>query len=123
MNMKLSTKNVATLLVAASLAAAAPGISQLTVSKKRRESRFDRLLQRHDRKGELRAELLSMSAQDFRQAIRTTSLDTLINQSGMGTKRAFRMALVGRLRDELLSRGWTRARIERYVLIRAVRMA
>ena len=121
--MKLSTKNVATLLVAASLAAAAPGISQLTVSKKRRESRFDRLLQRHDRKGELRAELLSMSAQDFRQAIRTASLDTLISQSGMGTKRAFRMALVGRLRDELLSRGWTRARIERYVLIRAVRMA
>ena len=123
MIMKLSTKTVATLLVTASLAAAVPGLSQLSTPKKRRESQFDRLLQRHDRKGELRAEILGMDAYAFRQAIRTQSLDELIVQCGIGSKRAFRMALVGMLRDELLNRGWTRARIDRYVLVRAVRLA
>lgn len=123
MNMKLTTKTVATLLVASSIAAAVPGISQLPISKKRRESQFDKLLQRHDRKGEIRAELLGMSAYDFRQTMRTKNLEQLITESGMGSKRAFRLALVGMLRDELLQRGWSRTRIDRYVMVRALRMA
>ena len=88
--MKLTTKTVATLLVAASIAAAVPGMSQLPTTKARRQSQFDLLLRRHDRKGELRAEIL---------------------------------ALVGMLRDELLRRGWSRTRIDRYVMLRALRMA
>lgn len=121
--MKLSTKTVSTLLVAASIAAAVPGLSQITMSKKRRESQFDRLLQRHDRKGEIRAQLLGLSAVEFRQQTRNKSLEQLISESGIGSKRAFRMALVGMLRDELLQRGWSRTRIDRYVMVRAVRMA
>ncbi len=121
--MKLSTKTVATLLVAASIAAAIPGVTQIRLTKKRRESQFDRLLQRHDRKGDIRAELLGMSAADFRFVSRTRSFDDIVKESGIGSKRAFRMALVGRLRDELLTRGWSRARIDQYVLVRAMRMA
>lgn len=121
--MKLTTKTVATLLVASSIAAAVPGLSQIVAPKKRRESQFDALLQRHDRKGAIRAELLGMSPYEFRQEMRTKNLEQLIVDSGIGSKRAFRLALVGMLRDELLQRGWSRTRIDRYVMVRAVRMA
>ncbi len=121
--MKLATKTVATLLVAASIAAAVPGLTQLRVTKRHRQSQFDRLLQRHDRKGEIRADLLGMDAVEFRQISRSQSLEEIIKASGIGSKRAFRIALVGKLRDELLSRGWSRTRIDSYVMTRAVRMA
>lgn len=121
--MKISTKTVATLLVAATVAAAIPGISQISMSKKRRESQFDKLLQRHDRKGELRAELLGITAYDLRRLLRIMSFDDVLNSCGISSKRAFRLALVGRLRDELLRRGWSRARIETYVMRRSVRLA
>ena len=48
--MKLTTKTVASLLVVTAVAAAVPGLSQITIPKKRRESQFDKLLSRHDRK-------------------------------------------------------------------------
>ncbi|MFZ1242861.1 MAG: hypothetical protein WAQ22_01825 [Candidatus Saccharimonas sp.] len=119
--MKLSTKQVTTLLVTATVAAALPGISQLVVPKKKRESQFDKLLQRHDRKGELRAEILGMSAYEFRQLRKTKSFDDIIVAAGL-SKRAFRMALVGWLRNDLKQRGWSSHRIDRYVLTRATRM-
>lgn len=121
--MKLSTKTVASLLVASTVAAAVPGLSQIPISKKRRESQFDRLLQRHDRKGELRAEILGISAYEFRKLQRTMTLDQIIHAHGIDSKRAFRMALVGMFRDELLQRGWTRTRIDTYVMRRAIRVA
>ena len=120
--MKLSTKTVASLLVASTVAAAVPGLSQIQISKKRRESQFDRLLQRHDRKGELRAEILGISAYEFRKLQRTMTLDQIIRAHGIDSKRSFRMALVGMFRDELLQRGWTRTRIDTYVMRRAIRV-
>lgn len=121
--MKLSTKTVASLLVVATVAAAVPGLSQLTVPKKRRESQFDKLLSRHDRKGEIRAELLGMTPLEFRQLSRKKSFDQIIKLSGMSSKRVFRMALVGYLRNELRQRGWTTRRIDSYVTMRAMRFA
>lgn len=121
--MKLSTKTVATLLVATTVAAAVPGLSRVTVSKRWRESRFDHLLQRHDRKGELRAELLGISPHEFRQLSRTLSLEEIIKSCGIDSVRTFRVALAGKLRDELRIRGWSRARIDTYVLRRTLRVA
>lgn len=121
--MKLSTKTVATLLVAATVAAAVPGISQVSISKLRRESQFDRLLQRHDRKGELRADILGMPARDLRRMLRTMSFDDIIKSCGIDSKRAFRLALVGKLRNELRQRGWSRSRIDTYVMRRTLRIA
>ena len=119
--MKLSTKTVASLLVVTSIAAAVPGISQLSVSKKRRESQFDKLLQRHDRKGEIRAEILGMDPLDFKQMSKKRSFEQIISSRGM-SKRAFRMALLGTLRNELKQRGWSAARIDSYVRMRSARM-
>lgn len=121
--MKLSTKTVASLLVATTVAAAVPGLGRVSLSKGRRESQFDRLLQRHDRKGELRAELLGMSAYEFRQATKMMSFEMIVKSCGIGSMRTFRIALMGKLRDELRSRGWSRSRIDMYIVRRAVRVA
>lgn len=121
--MKLSTKTIASLLVATTIAAAMPGLSRVTISKHRRESQFDRLLQRHDRKGELRAELLGLSSHEFRQLARTMSLEEIIATSGIDSARTFRIALAGKLREELRCRGWSRTRIDTYVMRRTLRLA
>lgn len=119
--MKLSTKTVASLLVVTSIAAAVPGISKLSVSKKRRDSQFDKLLQRHDRKGEIRAEILGMDPFEFKRMSKKKSFEQIISSRGM-SKRAFRMALLGYLRNELRQRGWTAAKIDSYIQMRSARM-
>ncbi len=121
--MKLSTKTVATLLVVTAAAAAAPGLSQIAIPKKRRESQFDRLLATHDRKCEIRAEILGVSPHEFRRLRRSMSMDQLIQFCGFYNKRDFRVALLGYLRNDLLQRGWSRERIDSYILTRAPRMA
>lgn len=121
--MKLSTKTVASLLVVTAVAAAVPGLSQIAVPKKRRESQFDRLLSTHDRKGEIRAQLLGVSAHEFRRMRRNMSFDQVLRVCGFYSKRDFRVALLGYLRGELIGRGWSRDKIESYIMVRAPRMA
>ena len=121
--MKLSTKTVASLLVVTAVAATVPGLSKFTIPKKRRESLYDKLLSRHDRKGVLRAEILGISPHEFKQMSKKMTFLEVIQACGLYSKRDFRLALMGRLRNELLHRGWTRSRIDTYVLMRAPRMA
>ena len=121
--MKLSTKTVASLLVVTAVAAAVPGLSQIAVPKKRRESQFDKLLQTHDRKGELRAEVLGISPHRFKQMCKKMPFEEVIRTCGLSSRRDFRIALFGCLKNELLGRGWSRAKIEAYILTRAPRMA
>ena len=122
--MKMSTKTIASLMVVTAVASAMPGASQLGVPRQRRKSQFDKLLAVHDRKGELRAEILGISALTFRQMSRTRSFaQMIVRECGIGSTRAFRLALFGRLRDELLRRGWSRAKIDAYMAARVVRAA
>lgn len=110
---KLSTKTVATLTVVTAAAAAIPGISKV-VYLGGGESQFDKLLQRHDRKYEIRADLLGISPYDLRKQLRRATFEDIIKKSGM-TPRTFRMALLGKFRNELRMRGWTTARINDYI--------
>lgn len=115
---KLSTKTIATLTVFTAAAAAMPGLSQAALNSS--QSQFDKLLQHHDHKGELRAEILNMTPHEFKKQLRHYSFDEIISKSGM-TKRTFRMALLGKLRNELRQRGWTTAKIDEYVRLRSPR--
>ncbi len=117
---KLSTKTIATLLVTTAAAATAPGISSLIDPRKSHQSQFDKLLQRHDRKGEVRAEILGMTPHEFKKLSRRMTFDDIIAKQGM-TKRIFRLALLGKLRNELRQRGWTAARIDDYMMLRLPR--
>lgn len=121
--MKLSTKAVASLLVITSVAAAIPGVSKYVTPKRKHESQFDRLLQRHDRKGELRAEILGISVHELKTLSKTKTFDQIVSHTGMGSTRTFRLALLGYLRNELKQRGWSAARIDSYVLVRVPRFA
>lgn len=119
---RLPTKTITSLLVVTAVAAAIPGISQIGRRKQKAVSQFDRLLQRHDRKGELRAEVLNMTPEVFRDAGRRMPFDRICRQAGFATPRAFRLALLGRLRHELRQRGWTAHQINGYVLARSDRI-
>ena len=120
--MKLSTKTIASLLVVTSVAAAVPGLSRISIPKKRRESMFDRLLSRHDRKGEMRAEVLGITPAEFKQLQRTKTFSQITSMSGFYSERDFRIAMMGYLRNELRARGWSAARIDSYVRMRSQRL-
>ena len=121
--MKLTTKTIASLLVVTSVAATVPGLSRISIPKKRRESMFDRLLSRHDRKGEMRSEVLGISQSEFKRLSKTKTFQQIISMYGFYSERDFRIALMGYLRNELRSRGWTSARIDSYISMRSARLA
>jgi hypothetical protein len=118
--MQISTKTLASLLVVTSVAVM-PGTTRRSRGW-RKKSRFDRLLQRHDRKGELRAELLGLSPQEFRDLQKEHSFEEVVRRHGFMNEQAFRMALLGKLREELRQRGWSAHRINTYVALRRERL-
>lgn len=121
--MKLSTKTLASLMLVTTVAAAVPGASRLMARGRYKESKFDRILQHHDRKGELRASVLGIDPMVFRDLQHRQSFVMILRHHGFASERAFRLALLGKLRDELRNRGWTRQRIDKYVETRSGRVA
>lgn len=113
--MKLSTKTLTSLMLVTTVAAALPGASRALPRQSRMQSKFDRILQHHDRKGELRAEILGIDALTFRGLLKRANFATIIRKYGFRDERAFRLALLGKLKDELASRGWSRRRVDSYV--------
>lgn len=113
---KLSTKTIATLAVVTAAAATVPGLSRVAT----KSSQFDKLLQRHDRKGEIRASILGMTPYELKKQLRRHTFEEIIKKAGM-TERTFRLALLASLRNELRSRGWTTAKIDEYIQVRSFR--
>lgn len=118
--MRIPTKTLASLLLMTAVAAAVPGIGSRAVRQK--ESQFDRILQRHDRKGELRASVLGVEPHVFRDMQKHMTFQEIAKRRGFRTIRAFRVALFGKLKNELRHRGWTSQRIERYMAARQSRV-
>jgi hypothetical protein len=118
MKKQLSTKTIATLTVVTAAAAAVPGISKAL--PRSNESQFDKLLQRHDRKCEMRAEILNIAPHELKRQLRHMNFEQVLSKAGM-TKRTFRLALLASLRNELRMRGWTTTKIDSYIQIRSPR--
>lgn len=121
--MRIATKTLASLFLVTAVAVTVPGISKLPGSKRRQESQFDRLLQRHDRKGEIRSEILGLNPLAFRDMLKKHSFEEILHKRGFANPRAFRLALLGKLRNELRQRGWTTRKIDHYVLSRRNRLS
>ena len=119
--MRISTKTLASLLLVTAVMSAAPGIGRRQNVQRRQETQFDRILQRHDRKGELRAEVLGVNTLAFREMHKKMTFAQIVRRSGFASERAFRLALLGKLKGELRQRGWTTQRIDRYVTVGGVR--
>jgi hypothetical protein len=63
-----------------------------------------------------------MTPLQFRDLQKRKTFNEIIRKSGFNTERAFRLALLGKLKDELHHRGWTMQRIEQYVAVRSPRL-
>lgn len=117
--MRLSTKAVASLTLLTAVAVASAELKRGATAK---NSRFDRILQKHDRKGELRASVLGVEPYIFRSMQRKLPFTNIVMQCGFSSIIAFRKALLARLRFELRQRGWSSHKIEHFMMSRASRV-
>ena len=117
--MKLSTKALLSSLVAASVNCL-PSRRQLITQ--REAERYEKVIEKHDRKGELRASVLGIDSPEFREKERHQSLARIVRRYGFANEQAFYLALMGKIRDELRRRGWSLRRIEAYEISRFARL-
>ncbi len=115
--MTVPTKTLATLMVLAMLTLSASGVIALAPSDKKATARQDtrqlqRLLRRHDRKLELRASVLGMTADQLKEKMKAQPLEHIIHHAGFKSQQSFHVALVGKLKDELRRRGWSDNKIQ-----------
>ena len=101
---RLSTKSIESLLIATSA-------TLKDIGADARQRHLERILQRHDRKGELRASVFGIDPLEFRALRKGYSFDEMMKIYGFRSQHEFLIALMGRLRAELLQRGWSRQRI------------
>ncbi len=102
---RLSTKTIESLMVATSA-------SLKDIGAGARQRHLERMLQHHDRKGELRASILGIDPREFRALQKGRSFDEVMKGHGFKSQHEFLIALLGWLRAELLQRGWSRHRID-----------
>lgn len=120
--MKLSTKSLSSLLLTTGSMMASMSRKARDTHRRHREERLERILQRHDRKGELRADLLGLSPIEFRYMQKKSSFEEIVRSRGFRNTYEFQRALFGKLREELIQRGWTRQKIDRFVIARSARL-
>lgn len=113
--MKIATKTLLSLLLASSTMSRQPTLGSSRLESKRDE-RLQKLLAKHDRKEELRAELFNMEPADFRQLQKKYTLNEIAHQRGFQDLKSFRYALHAKIKDELHHRGWSPKRIEERLL-------
>jgi hypothetical protein len=127
--MSIATKTLATIMLIAMLTLSATGVTALTpqdstTSKRQRDDKqLERLYKRHDRKMELRASVLGVSADELRDKLKDHNFDQIIKQSGFKDRQSFHKALIGKMKEELRSRGWDDNRVQKFVEKRLSRYA
>lgn len=112
--MKIPTKTLISLLIASATFSRQPTLgSDFLITK--RNARLERLLNHHDKKGELRAAVLNMQPADLKALQKKLTLKEIATQRGFADVKTFRRALHGKIRDELRQRGWSARRIDGYI--------
>lgn len=104
--MKLSTKSIASLLTAVKKT-----VEQSRSVPKSSLKHLERLLRRHDRKGELRASVLNLDAATFKREHRRLSSEQMAKKYGFQDIIHYLQALYARLKHELRCRGWSARRL------------
>lgn len=121
--MKIATKTLVSLLIVTVLTLSSSGMASASGSDgTRRESRIERITRRHDRKLELTADILGISTERLREELKTSNFDQVLRKHGFKTKKDFRIALFGKIKDELKKRGWSDEKIQKVVDSRLARM-
>ncbi len=77
------------------------------------EHRLERITKRHDRKMELQASVLGITPVALKEELKVSSFDQVLKKHGFKTREDFRVALSGKLKDELKKRGLSEEKIQR----------
>lgn len=124
--MKIATKALASILLIAMLSLSTVNLAGAvgeSGTSKSNERKLERIYKRHDRKMELRAAVLGMSADELKEQLKMKSFDTILNQHGFKSRQAFNTALTGKLKDELHKRGWSDEKLEKLMQKRLERLS
>lgn len=122
--MNIATKTLATIMLIAmlTLSTAQVGVAASSRSSKQREDRqLERMYRHHDKKMELRASVLGISADELREKLKSQSFEQVIKQSGFKDRKSFHTALIGKMKEELKNRGWDESRISEFMKKRSDR--
>jgi len=124
---KIATNTLATLVLIGIMSLSAVNVSALTSksadSEHQHLKRLERVYQHHDRKHELRASVLGISAEELREQLKAKPLSTIVKKHGFRNKLSFYTAVTGKLKDELRRRGWSERKIEDFVQKRLARLS
>ena len=125
--MNIATKRLAVIMLVAMLTLSASGVSALTpdtqMNKQREARQLERLYKHHDKKMELRAGVLGITADELRVKLEDQSFDQIIKRAGFKDQASFQIALVGKTKDELRKRGWDDQKVHNFVQKRLDRYA
>lgn len=123
---KIATNTLATLVLISIMSLTSVQVSALNnryeTGDKLQLKRLERVYQHHDRKHELRASVLGISAGELRSQLKKKSLDTIVKKHGFKNKLSFYTAVTGKLKDELRRRGWSERKIEEHIQKRLARL-
>lgn len=121
---KIATKALATLLIVTVLTISMhTNVAAVSSSAEKRDEKLEKLQQHHDRKLELRASVLGISSDQLKEELKEKSFDQIIKKRGFKDRDTFHVALVGKLKEELLKRGVSEQRLESMIQKRAERLA
>lgn len=124
---KITTNTLATLVLVGMISLTNVNVTALNQkgaqAYRQQLKRIERVYQHHDRKHELRASVLGISAEQLRQQLKQKSFDTIIKKHGFKNKLSFYTAVTGKLKDELRRRGWSERKIEEFVQKRVARLS
>ncbi|HAC56173.1 TPA: hypothetical protein DCF80_01605 [Candidatus Saccharibacteria bacterium] len=122
---KIATNTLATLVLVGMMSLASLNVAVLADHKtddKQRLKRLERVYQHHDRKHELRASVLGISADELREQLKVKSLSTVVKKHGFRDKLSFYTAVTGKLKEELRRRGWSERKIDEHFQKRLARL-
>jgi broad-specificity NMP kinase len=124
---KVATNTLATLVLVGMMSLGSMNVSALTqksaTSYKQQLKKLERVYQHHDRKHELRASVLGISADELREQLKAKPLDVIVKKHGFKNRLSFYTAVTGKLKDELRRRGWSERKIEEHVQKRLARLS
>lgn len=124
---KVATNTLATLVLISVMSLSSMNVSALTnrvaSQDKQQFKRLERVYQHHDRKHELRASVLGISAEELREQLKVKPLDAIVKKHGFKNKQSFYTAVTGKLKDELRRRGWNERKLEEHMQKRLARLS
>lgn len=116
--MKIATKTLTSLFIVTVLTLSTSPLANATNNVgqrvgKRAEHQLERITKHHDRKMELQASVLGITPIELKEELKTSTLDKVLKNHGFKSREDFRVAIAGKMKDELKKRGISEEKIQK----------